>query len=201
MTNGEITITDLRNAPQFAPDIADRIWRAWWRPNGFPLEHITALIGENLGNGPLPFAIVAHQGSTFVGTASVIASDMEERPDYTPWVAGSGSIHPSGSVASAALSSTMPYVRHSRRAPIPSISARCPPKGASIRAWDGHCMNRTSANTGSTFSRVSARFGIPRPFLRIEDQAAAPSAGRPTGSQATSAALSSRQAMTPSSRA
>lgn len=36
---------------------------------------------------PIPFALVAHDGETFLGTASVIASDLEDRPRYTPWVA------------------------------------------------------------------------------------------------------------------
>jgi GNAT superfamily N-acetyltransferase len=36
---------------------------------------------------PIPLALVAHDGGTFVGTASVIASDLEERPHLTPWIA------------------------------------------------------------------------------------------------------------------
>jgi GNAT superfamily N-acetyltransferase len=35
----------------------------------------------------MPRAFVAHEGSVFAGTASVIASDLDERPQYTPWVA------------------------------------------------------------------------------------------------------------------
>lgn len=37
--------------------------------------------------GAIPFALVAHDGDTFLGTASVIKSDLEDLPDYTPWVA------------------------------------------------------------------------------------------------------------------
>ena len=36
---------------------------------------------------PIPFALVAHDGNRFPGAASVIASDLEERPQLTPWVA------------------------------------------------------------------------------------------------------------------
>jgi GNAT superfamily N-acetyltransferase len=36
---------------------------------------------------PIPFALVAHDGDAFLGTASVIASDLAERPQLTPWVA------------------------------------------------------------------------------------------------------------------
>ncbi|MBB4185325.1 GNAT superfamily N-acetyltransferase [Sinorhizobium terangae] len=87
MTSSEITIADLRAVPHFAADVADRVWRAWWKPKGVPLEHVTDLARENLGSGPVPVALVAHRGPTFMGTASVIASDMEERPHFTPWVA------------------------------------------------------------------------------------------------------------------
>ena len=36
---------------------------------------------------PIPLALVAHDSGTFLGTASLIASDLDERPDLTPWVA------------------------------------------------------------------------------------------------------------------
>ena len=36
---------------------------------------------------PIPFALVAHDGERFLGTSSVIESDLGERPHLTPWVA------------------------------------------------------------------------------------------------------------------
>ena len=35
----------------------------------------------------IPLALVAHDSGTFLGTASLIASDLDERPELTPWVA------------------------------------------------------------------------------------------------------------------
>jgi GNAT superfamily N-acetyltransferase len=81
------TISDLRQQPEFFDAVAERIWQAWWEPNGYPLDYITGRLKENLQNTPIPLALVAHDGGTFLGTASVIASDLEERPDLTPWVA------------------------------------------------------------------------------------------------------------------
>jgi len=81
------TISDLRQQPQFFDCVADRIWRAWWAPNGHPLEYITGRLNENMLDTPIPLALVAHDGSAFLGTASLIASDLDERPDLTPWVA------------------------------------------------------------------------------------------------------------------
>ena len=81
------TISDLRQRPEFFDTGAMRIWRAWWEPNGTPLDHITGLLHENMNATPIPFALVAHDGRSFLGTASVIASDLPERPQLTPWVA------------------------------------------------------------------------------------------------------------------
>jgi len=81
------TISDLRRQPEFFDAVADRIWRAWWEPNGYPLNYITGRLKENLQDTPIPLALVAYDGSAFLGTASLIASDLEERPELSPWVA------------------------------------------------------------------------------------------------------------------
>ena len=81
------TISNLRQRPEFFDSVADRIWRAWWEPNDYPLDHIRGCLVENLQDTPIPLALVAHDGSTFLGTASLIASDLDERPELTPWVA------------------------------------------------------------------------------------------------------------------
>ena len=82
-----VTISDLRQRPEFFDDVADRIWSAWWKKRDFPLEYISGRLRENLNAEPIPFALVAHDESAFLGTASVIASDMDELPQLTPWVA------------------------------------------------------------------------------------------------------------------
>ena len=82
-----MAISDLRERPDFAPVLTDRIWRAWWQARGTPLPRIAGRVAENLGQGPIPSAFVAHDGDRFLGTASVIEADMMERPQYTPWIA------------------------------------------------------------------------------------------------------------------
>lgn len=62
-------------------------WCASWKPKGYALAFIEGLVRENLNNEPIPFALVAHVEGTFLGTASVIASDFDSRPQYTRWVA------------------------------------------------------------------------------------------------------------------
>jgi GNAT superfamily N-acetyltransferase len=80
-------ISDLRDRPDFAATVADRVWRAFWKKDGHPLELLTGLVHQNFGPGPIPTALVAHEGERFLGTVSIIASDEEARPQYTPWVA------------------------------------------------------------------------------------------------------------------
>jgi GNAT superfamily N-acetyltransferase len=82
-----VSISDLRERPEFFGTVADRIWRAWWKDSGQPLDYIATRLHENLNADPVPMALVAHDGAAFLGTASVIASDLDERPRYTPWVA------------------------------------------------------------------------------------------------------------------
>ena len=81
------TISDLRRQPAFFDTVADRIWRAWWKERGVPATYIIDRLRENMTPSPIPFALVAHRGDTFLGTASVIAADLDERPQYSPWVA------------------------------------------------------------------------------------------------------------------
>lgn len=81
------TITDLRERPEFFDTVARRIWQAWWEAEGASLDSISGRLRENMSDTPIPFALVAHDGGAFLGTASVIASDLAERPKLTPWVA------------------------------------------------------------------------------------------------------------------
>jgi len=80
-------ISDLRRQPVFFDTVADRIWQAWWKPNGYPLEHISNGLKDTMKGERIPFAIVAHDGGEFLGSTIGIASDLSDRPQYSPWVA------------------------------------------------------------------------------------------------------------------
>ena len=82
-----LTISDLRQCPEFFDLVADRIWQTWWKPQGHAPDTIRARLIENMNAEPIPLALVAHDRGKFLGTASVIASDLEERPQFSPWVA------------------------------------------------------------------------------------------------------------------
>ena len=82
-----ITISDLVAVPHFFESVADRIWREWHEPRGATLDHLRARLTENMAGAPIPTAFVAHDGPKFFGTISLIASDLDERPQYSPWAA------------------------------------------------------------------------------------------------------------------
>lgn len=84
---GDMRISNLRDVPGFASTVADRLWNAWWKDEGVALSALEERLAESLGATPIPFTLVAHDGETFLGTVSLIESDMEERPQYTPWLA------------------------------------------------------------------------------------------------------------------
>ena len=87
MSPPPFAISDLRQQPTFAPTVADRVWRAWWKPKGHALEPIEAFAQQCLDGDLVPSALVAHDDGSFLGSALLIASDLSVRLQYTPWVA------------------------------------------------------------------------------------------------------------------
>ena len=83
----DVTISDLRHRPEFFDTVADRIWQAWWKRHGVPEAYIVERLRDNMQDTGLPIALVAHRGADFLGTASLLVSDLDERPHYTPWIA------------------------------------------------------------------------------------------------------------------
>ncbi len=81
------TVSNLKTQPQFLEIAADRVWNAWWRQDGHELAFIKGLFEEDLIADTIPVALIAHDSTGFLGTVSLIDSDMEARPQYTPWVA------------------------------------------------------------------------------------------------------------------
>jgi GNAT superfamily N-acetyltransferase len=83
-----VQIEEIRTRPALAEIAIDRIWRAWWKDKGHPVTVISESMAKLLASSePKPFCLIAHANNVFVGTVSVIASDLAERPLLTPWVA------------------------------------------------------------------------------------------------------------------
>lgn len=82
-----LQVSDLRHQPQFFDTVADRIWQAWWKLDGYSSQQIADGLTAAMKGERIPFAIVAHDGDEFLGSTLGIASDMTARPQYSPWVA------------------------------------------------------------------------------------------------------------------
>jgi len=83
----KIVITNLQKKPEFLSAVANRIWETWSKGDGLTLEQVIER-GEEIIRSGTEFTLVAHIDEAFVGTISLIKSDLDERPELTPWLAG-----------------------------------------------------------------------------------------------------------------
>jgi GNAT superfamily N-acetyltransferase len=79
----------LADHPEFIPVLAQ--WQheewAYLRP-GDTVEARTERLRAACGRGGIPIVLVAFSESTLIGSAMLIAHDMDNRMDLTPWLAG-----------------------------------------------------------------------------------------------------------------
>jgi GNAT superfamily N-acetyltransferase len=80
-------ISDLRAVRAFKEPVARAVWTAFWQDSGETPDDLSRRVDEALGPWDLPVCFVAHEGSAFLGTVSLIRSDLAVRPALTPWVA------------------------------------------------------------------------------------------------------------------
>ena len=88
-TTSDIRIVDLRDAPQHIPQLAAWHHEQWSYLNpGKTLEHRIENLRDHLEPTELPrtFIAVAEHG-TPLGSASLVAHDMDSHPELTPWLA------------------------------------------------------------------------------------------------------------------
>lgn len=86
MTSG-YRIQDLRDAPSHRSVIADRIWRAWWEPDGRTLSAVDDALAEILATQGFPFTLVASEKDEFLGTVTAVMDDIPDRPALGPCLA------------------------------------------------------------------------------------------------------------------
>jgi GNAT superfamily N-acetyltransferase len=85
MTNW--TISNLRQRPEFVDVIADRCWTAWWIDSPVSPAEYRSWVQACVDSAGVPASFVAHRGERYLGSVKLIASDLEARPHYTPWIA------------------------------------------------------------------------------------------------------------------
>jgi GNAT superfamily N-acetyltransferase len=79
----------LANHPHFIPTLARWTYQEWHhlRPGDSVERRIERLRTESNGS-PIPTVVVAFDGAELFGSAKLVVSDMDTRPELTPWLAG-----------------------------------------------------------------------------------------------------------------
>ncbi len=80
-------ILPLAARPDLVPLVAGWVWEAFWREDVHTLDDALAWAAEAASGGVMPQCFVLLRDGTPVGTASLVAHDLDARPDLTPWLA------------------------------------------------------------------------------------------------------------------
>lgn len=81
-------IVTVADRPDLAPVVAEWLWEAFWRKDGRTLDAVQAWVEASTARSGTPQCFVALVDGQPVGTASFADSDLDERPELTPWLAG-----------------------------------------------------------------------------------------------------------------
>lgn len=80
-------ISNLKDRPAWADIIADRGWHAWWSKTKVSLADYRAHLDPMIDGNGVPLALVAHENGAYLGSVLVIENDLDDRPQYAPWIA------------------------------------------------------------------------------------------------------------------
>jgi GNAT superfamily N-acetyltransferase len=84
----QTSVVSTSDRPDLVPTVAHWLWDAFWNSDGYSLEHTLAAVRESVTARPMPRTLILLANGEPVGTASLAAHDLDERPDLTPWLAG-----------------------------------------------------------------------------------------------------------------
>ena len=83
-----LTVVSTTERPDLVPTVAGWVWEEFWRSHGHTLEQTAEAVAATVAARDLPQTYVLLLDEWPVGTATLAARDLEERPDLTPWLAG-----------------------------------------------------------------------------------------------------------------
>jgi GNAT superfamily N-acetyltransferase len=82
------SIVSTADHPDLVPVVARWQWEAFFRHKGRPLHEILEAAQRTAAStSPVPRTLVLLADDEPVGTASLTAHDLDEKPDLTPWLA------------------------------------------------------------------------------------------------------------------
>lgn len=79
-------ISNLNENSQFELTAADRVWNAWWRPHGHLFQVVMDFFDQLPEMRGIPFCLVAHDKGNYIGSVLGLVSDLDDRPELSPWV-------------------------------------------------------------------------------------------------------------------
>lgn len=82
-----ITIVSLEERPDLIPVVAHWLWNEWGRRKGRTVEMVTARLTGRAAGGSEHTFLLSRDGVP-AATASLVNSDLDTRPDLSPWLAG-----------------------------------------------------------------------------------------------------------------
>jgi GNAT superfamily N-acetyltransferase len=82
-----VEISDLQARPEWADTIASRAWNAWWTDSGVSLSEYRAHLDPMIEGDDIPLALVANEHERYLGSVLLIENDLDDRPQYSPWIA------------------------------------------------------------------------------------------------------------------
>lgn len=82
-----LAISTIKEGDTLFPAAAERIWRAWWEGRGVALEDIERRLAGVVGSAEGEFGLAASLDGRFAGVCLAIHSDLDDRPDLSPWIA------------------------------------------------------------------------------------------------------------------
>ena len=84
----DISVVSTAERPDLVPVVARWLWDEWRRRDGHSLEQTLDVVRESVVARPMPRTFVLLVDGQPLGTASLVAHDLDERPDLSPWLAG-----------------------------------------------------------------------------------------------------------------
>lgn len=84
----DVSIVPVKDNPVFFDIVANRVWKQWWEAKGQTENAVADGLRHAFAAQSFCGAFAAVHKGAYVGSAMVIESDMDDRPEYSPWIAG-----------------------------------------------------------------------------------------------------------------
>ena len=81
-------VVTIADRPDLIPTVVGWLWEEFWRHDGYSFEDTRTAVAASVARSGPPQTFVTLLNGRPVGTASLAAEDLDERPNLTPWLAG-----------------------------------------------------------------------------------------------------------------